>query len=149
MLALYWVVGVSLLLTLLFSEELDALDAVFIAAVVLVPIVGLHLAVRMRRDQWERLQRAQRHRSRGERAVGNARTPNDEQRRPWWQVLEVSERSTFEDVKAAYRTKIKQYHPDTVTGLAGEFQELAERKTKGIISAFGQARRIKHTKPPP
>jgi DnaJ-domain-containing protein 1 len=42
-------------------------------------------------------------------------------------------------VKATYHAKIKQFHPDTVMGLAKEFHELAERKTKEINRAYGQA----------
>jgi curved DNA-binding protein CbpA len=63
-------------------------------------------------------------------------------------VLEISEQATFEDVKAAYRTKIKECHPDKVMGLASEFQELADRKTKEINRAFRQAR-IERAKSPP
>jgi DnaJ-domain-containing protein 1 len=148
-LAVYWVVGVSLILTLLFSEGLEALWAAVIAAIVLVLAAGLLLAVRSRRRQWERWRWEQKHRSRSERTRGNTAPANDEQQSPWWQVLEISERSTFEEVKAAYRRKIKQYHPDKVTDLAREFQELADRKTKEINRAFGQARRIERTTSPP
>jgi DnaJ like chaperone protein len=40
------------------------------------------------------------------------------------------------DVKTAYRTKVKQYHPDRVSNLAPEFQELATRKTIGLRVAY-------------
>ena len=135
---------VSLLLTLLFLEELEA---AVIATIFLAPAIGLLLEVRRRRARWERWQRNQKHRSRGE-SIHGVGTANDEQQHPWWQVLDISERSTFEDVKTAYRMKIKQYHPDKVMSLPREFQELADRKTKELNRAFGQARRIKRTKSP-
>jgi DnaJ-domain-containing protein 1 len=96
--------------------------------------------MRRRRAVWERWQSQQRHGSRFEkRDRGNeGRTPDE---RPWWQVLGISEHSAPDEVKAAYHAKIKQFHPDTVMGLAKEFQELAERKTKEINRAYGQARR--------
>jgi curved DNA-binding protein CbpA len=47
----------------------------------------------------------------------------------------------LDEVKAAYRTKIKQCHPDRVVGLEEEFQKLADRKTKELNEAFNEARR--------
>jgi DnaJ-domain-containing protein 1 len=138
-------VGLSALF-FLFSQGLEEAALV---TIILVPATGLLWVVRMRQwehRQWERLR--QKSRSRGEkRARGNTESAIAEPR-PWWEVLEISERSTFEDVKAAYRTKIKECHPDKVMGLAREFQELADRKTKEINLAFRQAQ-IAHTKLPP
>lgn len=31
---------------------------------------------------------------------------------PWWQVLEVSERASIEDIRAAWRRKVAIHHPD-------------------------------------
>jgi hypothetical protein len=158
LLAVYFTVGLSvvLLTMFLFSEELEAAAA----TIVLVPATGLLWVAGMRqsehrqwecrlweRRQWERWR--QKVRSRGEeRTRGNTGTTNNAEPRPWWEVLEISERSPFEDVKTAYRTKIKECHPDKVMGLAREFQELADRKTKEINLAFRQAR-IACTELPP
>jgi DnaJ-domain-containing protein 1 len=158
LLAVYFSVGLSvvLLMMFLFSEELEAAAA----TIVLVPATGLIWVAGMRqwehrlwvRRQGERRQGEQwrqKGRSRGEeRTRGNTGTTNDAEPRTWWEVLEISERSTFEDVKTAYRTKIKECHPDKVTGLAREFQDLADRKTKEINLAFRQAR-IACTELPP
>jgi DnaJ-domain-containing protein 1 len=157
-LAVYSTVGLSvvLLTMFLFSEELEAAAA----TIVLAPATGLIWVAGMRqweRRQWEHLQWERRQwerwrqkvRSRSEeRTRGNTGTANDAEPRTWWEVLEISERSTFEDVKTAYRTKIKECHPDKVTGLAREFQELADRKTKEVNLAFRQAR-IACTELPP
>jgi hypothetical protein len=130
----------------LFSQGLEEAASV---TFILVPATGLLWLARMRQwehSQWEWLR--EKTRSRGEeRARGNTKSAIAEPR-PWWEVLEISERSIFEDVKAAYRAKIKECHPDKVMGLAREFQELADRKTKEINLAFGQAR-IAHSKLPP
>jgi curved DNA-binding protein CbpA len=56
-------------------------------------------------------------------------------------VLGIPEGSTLDDVKAAYYTKIKQYHPDKVMGLGEEFQKLADDKTKEVNEAFESAKR--------
>jgi DnaJ-domain-containing protein 1 len=69
------------------------------------------------------------------------RQTNEESPRPWWQVLGIPEESTLDDVKLAYYTKVKQYHPDKVTGLGEEFQKLADDKTKEINEAFERAKR--------
>lgn len=74
-------------------------------------------------------------------AQWHASQSSDERPRPWWQVLGIPEASTLDDVKVAYYTKIKQYHPDKVMGLGEEFQKLADDKTKEINEAFESAKR--------
>jgi DnaJ-domain-containing protein 1 len=77
---------------------------------------------------------------RGDGAKGHTRQ-TAEQLRPWWQVLGIPEGSTLDEVKVAYYTKVKQYHPDKVMGLGEEFQKLADDKTKEINEAFESAKR--------
>jgi hypothetical protein len=86
---------------------------------------------RERAQEQEQRERAQREQRGGPRGT--------EQPRPWWEVLGVSERSSLDEAKAAY--KIKQYHPDRVVGLGEELQQLADRKTKELNEAFNEARR--------
>jgi DnaJ domain len=118
----------------------DDFEGLAIATVVLVPTIALLLEIRRRRAVWERWQLQQMRGNRPqERAKTNMRTTIGEPLRPWWQVLGISEQSTADDVKAAYYAKMKQFHPDTVTGLAKEFQEFAERETKEINEAYRQA----------
>jgi DnaJ-domain-containing protein 1 len=121
----------------------DDFEGLAIAAVVLVPTIALLLEIRRRRAVWERWQSQQKREKRPqEHAKTNIRTTSGEPPGPWWQVLGISEQSTADDVKAAYYSKMKQFHPDTVTGLAKEFQEFAERKTKEINQAYWQACQI-------
>ncbi len=47
----------------------------------------------------------------------------------------------MEDVKRAYRDKVRQYHPDKVAGLAPEFTQLAEQRTRELNAALQQAKR--------
>ena len=51
-------------------------------------------------------------------------------------VLGVARNATFEEIKSAYRTKMREYHPDKVASLGAELRELAERKAKQINEAF-------------
>jgi DnaJ-domain-containing protein 1 len=97
-------------------------------------------------DPWGRHGQRDRHREgdQGESAQGHTRQTNDEQPRPWWQVLGIPEGSTLDEVKVAYYTKVKQYHPDKVMGLGEEFQKLADDKTKEINEAFESAKRAFH-----
>jgi hypothetical protein len=57
----------------------------------------------------------------------------------WFAVLGVSPVATIEDVKDAYKTLIKQNHPDRVHGMAPIFRALAEAETKKINAAYRQA----------
>jgi DnaJ-domain-containing protein 1 len=100
---------------------------------------------REREECAQREQRAQREREQQERAQ-KKRARREQQggpqgTRPWWEVLGVSQGSSWDEVKAAYRTKIKQYHPDRVLGLGEEFQHLADRKTRELDEAFNEAKR--------
>jgi DnaJ-domain-containing protein 1 len=97
-------------------------------------------------DPWGRRSQRDRHREgdQGDGAQGHTRQTNDEQPRLWWQVLGIPEGSTLDEVKVAYYTKVKQYHPDKVMGLGEEFQKLADDKTKEINEAFESAKRAFH-----
>ena len=57
----------------------------------------------------------------------------------WFAVLGLSPAATIEDVKNAYKTMIKQNHPDRVHGMAPVFRALAEAETKKINAAYRQA----------
>lgn len=60
---------------------------------------------------------------------------------PWHEVLGVSQWAGDEEVAAAYREKIGQYHPDKVATMGPEIRELAERKARQINQAYQDARR--------
>jgi hypothetical protein len=57
----------------------------------------------------------------------------------WYAVLGLSPAATLDDVRNAYRTKIKQTHPDRVSGMAPAFQELAEAETRKLNAAYTEA----------
>jgi ABC-type multidrug transport system fused ATPase/permease subunit len=61
---------------------------------------------------------------------------NDED---WIRILGVSESATIQEVKHAYKTLIKQNHPDRVQGMSQAFKKLAEIETKKINAAYRQA----------
>jgi hypothetical protein len=57
----------------------------------------------------------------------------------WIRILGVSASATIEEVKEAYKTLIKQNHPDRVQGMSQAFKKLAEMETKKINAAYRQA----------
>jgi hypothetical protein len=57
----------------------------------------------------------------------------------WFAVLGLPSAATIEDVRQAYKTLIKQNHPDRVHGMAPVFRALAEAETKRINAAYRQA----------
>ena len=58
-----------------------------------------------------------------------------------YEVLEVSPGASQDEITAAFRRLVHQYHPDKVANLAPEFRELAERRMKEINAAYEQLRR--------
>jgi len=57
----------------------------------------------------------------------------------WRDVLGLPQQATIDEIKTAYRARIKQNHPDRVSGMSDAFQKLAERQTKTINVAYQQA----------
>lgn len=51
-------------------------------------------------------------------------------------ILGILPGATRHEITQAYRMKIKLYHPDKVAGLAPEFRELAEERSKIINAAY-------------
>lgn len=51
-------------------------------------------------------------------------------------VLGLPPGASFSDVKTAYRSKMKDYHPDKVAHLPPEFQDVAHRKSQEINQAY-------------
>jgi len=54
-------------------------------------------------------------------------------------VLGLSPTATVEEVKEAYRERVKQSHPDRVQGMSGAFTALAETETKKLNAAYQEA----------
>jgi len=52
----------------------------------------------------------------------------------WWTILEIAEGTvSLEDIKAAYRKKVKEFHPDNLeTGDSDKFREVQEAYNKAI-----------------
>jgi DnaJ-domain-containing protein 1 len=57
----------------------------------------------------------------------------------WFEVLGLSPAATVEEVREAYRTKIKQNHPDRVQDMAPPIRSLAEAETKKLNVAYQEA----------
>ena len=55
-----------------------------------------------------------------------------------YQILELPPDATFETIKKTYREKAAQYHPDKVSHLGKEFQEIAHRKFVDIQWAYDE-----------
>lgn len=65
----------------------------------------------------------------------------DEEEKDPFRVLGVQKGASFEEVTRAYRKLMTQYHPDKVSHLGKEFQEIAERKTKQLNKAYQEIKR--------
>jgi DnaJ like chaperone protein len=59
----------------------------------------------------------------------------------WFEVLGVAATASIDEIKAAYRERVRQYHPDRVEGLGFEFRQIAEQKMKQLNAAYDCALR--------
>ena len=53
-----------------------------------------------------------------------------------WEVLELEPGASSDEIQAAYKAQLLKYHPDRVSHLGDEFQQLAHRKTLAIRQAY-------------
>ena len=74
----------------------------------------------------------------GNKANGTNRQQAETNSRPKdpYQILGVDRNATKQEIQAAYREKVKQYHPDRVSNLGEELQEMANRKFVEIKDAY-------------
>ncbi len=54
----------------------------------------------------------------------------------YYRILEIQPGVPINEVKAAYKRRMQQYHPDKVASLGKELRDLAEAKTKEINAAY-------------
>jgi DnaJ like chaperone protein len=71
------------------------------------------------------------------------RTQKASSDKSWYEILEVSPSSSLDEIKLAYKKKISMYHPDKVSSMGPEFNEIAQIKSKEINSAYDEAVRLK------
>ncbi len=76
-----------------------------------------------------------------ERGDGPGRGQPRERPAGWHETLGVDRDASQEEIVAAYRRMIVQYHPDKVATMAPEFRELAEKRSAAINAAYEQAMR--------
>ncbi len=73
--------------------------------------------------------------------TGQARaTPSESPPDPY-ATLGVPRSASKEDIKAAYKARMSEYHPDKVAHLGEELQQLAHRKALEIQQAYQQLRK--------
>lgn len=67
--------------------------------------------------------------------------PRDEPQ--WYEVLKVRQSASVEEIQVAYKSLIRQYHPDKVSNLGEELRQLAEEKSKAINVAYQTGLRLR------
>jgi DnaJ like chaperone protein len=51
-------------------------------------------------------------------------------------ILQVNSNASIDQIKTAYKNRIKEYHPDKVANLGNDIKVLAEKKTQEINRAY-------------
>lgn len=59
-------------------------------------------------------------------------------------ILKIGSNSSIEEIKSAYKNRIKEYHPDKTSGLGEEIQKVAQLKTQEINEAYSLLKKIKN-----
>ena len=54
----------------------------------------------------------------------------------WYRILGVREDAGKDEIVAAYRRKVGEYHPDRVARMGEEIRAVADRKTQQINAAY-------------
>lgn len=60
-----------------------------------------------------------------------------------YKILGITPNSTIEEIKIAYKRKVKEYHPDLVQNMGEEIRELAKQKLQEINFAFELIKKTK------
>ena len=58
-----------------------------------------------------------------------------------YDILQVSPTASMAEIKVAYRRMVRLYHPDQVSGLGQELQDVAESHMKEINAAYEELSR--------
>ena len=104
---------------------------------VLVRLVVVHTNQRVERKGGPQAPRSEHARDPQEAAPGNSQSCHAPAH--WTEVLELAAHASVQDIHAAYRRKMAQYHPDKVASLGPELQALAEQTAKRINRAYDEA----------
>jgi DnaJ-domain-containing protein 1 len=89
------------------------------------------------RQEHERREQQRREQQRRERTAQDHKGSS----RQWWEVLGVSRSASMDEIKRAYHSMLRMYHPDRVNGLGPEFIRMAEDRTRELNRAFDEAKR--------
>ena len=62
----------------------------------------------------------------------------------YYDLLGISKGASASEIKKAYRKMATKYHPDKVSHLGKEMQDLAEEKFKAVNDAYQKIKKTQH-----
>ncbi|MBI9091190.1 MAG: DnaJ domain-containing protein [Desulfobacterium sp.] len=123
----------------LFIPFLGWVDDTFLIGLVIYYLRFGKLPKIFYRDSGQRADHAQQPGSSTEQSSSSGENASQSQERPKLlphEILEIDKNATREEIQAAYRGLVKQYHPDRVAHLGKELQTLANQKFIEIKEAY-------------
>lgn len=61
-----------------------------------------------------------------------------------YSILKISSNSTIDEIKTAYKNRIKEYHPDKTVGLGEEIQKISQLKTQELNEAYSLLKKLRN-----
>lgn len=61
-----------------------------------------------------------------------------------YSILKIDSNSSVDEIKIAYKNRIKEYHPDKTAGLGEEIQKIAQLKTQELNEAYSILKKLRN-----
>lgn len=61
-----------------------------------------------------------------------------------YSTLKIDSNSSIDEIKTAYKNRIKEYHPDKTAGLGEEVQKIAQLKTQELNEAYSILKKLRN-----
>ncbi|HRP02699.1 MAG TPA: DnaJ domain-containing protein [Candidatus Kapabacteria bacterium] len=61
-----------------------------------------------------------------------------------YELFNLTHKASIDEIKNAYKSRIKEYHPDKTSGLGEDLQKLAQIKTQELNAAYSLLKKVRN-----